>query len=84
MSDIDTNRIRWACRRGMWELDLILEGFLDECLADCNQQEHDAFVNLLSCQDQEIFAWLMGREQPKSPELQMIVSKIRAVSHEEN
>lgn len=77
---IDINnmsKLQWACRRGMLELDVLLGNFLNEAYSALPDADKHLFVNLLSCPDPEIFAWLMGREEA-DPEHQSIVEKIRA------
>ena len=70
-------RIEWHCRRGMLELDLILHQFLEHKLEQLTPQELDALNSLLSCTDPELFARLMGHEDPQDKELKKIVTIIR-------
>ena len=70
-------RIRWACRRGMLELDMILLPFFDDVYPTLEQQYKQWFQKLLECTDPEIFAWLMGHEVPEEEELKAIVTRIR-------
>lgn len=70
-------RVRWACRRGMLELDVLFQPFVEtqyEALTDADKQ---TFIRLLECEDPELFAWFMGHEQcPDLPLADMIV-KVR-------
>jgi len=43
----ELNRLRWHCRRGMLELDLLLEGFLDEGYTDLDDDGRRLFARLL-------------------------------------
>ena len=70
-------RITWHCRRGMLELDLILQRFLKEGLELLNENELKSFDLLLSCTDPELFSWLMGHTEPEDTELNEIVTIIR-------
>lgn len=70
-------RISWHCRRGMLELDLILQRFLDKGLEQLSDEELKSFDRLLSCTDPELFSWLMGHETPQDVELMKIVTIIR-------
>jgi antitoxin CptB len=70
-------RLTWHCRRGMLELDLILQRFLKEGLERLSAQELNTFDSLLSCTDPELFAWLMGHEEPENQEFKEIVALIR-------
>ncbi|PJD95486.1 MAG: hypothetical protein CK426_04395 [Legionella sp.] len=73
-------RLKWSCRRGMLELDLILSNFLQKGLPLLNEQQLNTFKELLTHTDPELFAWLMGHEQPYNPELTSLVSFIRVHS----
>lgn len=70
-------RFAWHCRRGMLELDLILQRFFEHHLERLSAQQLKAFDSLLCCTDPELFAWLMGHEVPQDNELKEIVTIIR-------
>ncbi|WP_196398939.1 FAD assembly factor SdhE [Legionella saoudiensis] len=70
-------RLAWHCRRGMLELDLILQRFLEQGLDKLSKDEIRAFDSLLSCTDPELYAWLMGQMDPEDNELKAIVTLIR-------
>ena len=70
-------RFSWHCRRGMLELDLILQRFLEKGIDQLTDNEIKTFDLLLSSTDPELFAWLMGHEDPQDKELAEIVTIIR-------
>lgn len=70
-------RLRWACRRGMLELDVMLGYFLDEAYVHLSEEDKARFVELLSSSDQDLFYWLTGKQTAPNPELALIVEKIR-------
>lgn len=77
MLDTDElNRMRWASRRGMLELDLVLEPFVNQCYAELEAADRARFQQLMLCQDQELFAWFLRRETPEDPEIASIVDRI--------
>ena len=49
--DEDLRRVRWRCRRGLLELDLILLRFVDECYPVLTEAEKSGFQELLSLPD---------------------------------
>jgi antitoxin CptB len=77
ISITNLSQIKWACRRGMLELDLILTHFVDSCYATLTDEMKVSFINLLSESDPELFAWLLGKEAPASAEMLEIVTVIR-------
>ncbi|RLA47630.1 MAG: hypothetical protein DRR04_03610 [Gammaproteobacteria bacterium] len=76
ISNEEINRMRWAARRGMLELDLVLEPFVTAQYANLDEQDRERFQQLMICEDQDLFSWFLGREQPDDRELGAIVSKI--------
>tara|TARA_R110002110_G_scaffold406421_1_gene626351 strand:- start:162700 stop:162981 length:282 start_codon:yes stop_codon:yes gene_type:complete len=72
----ELNRMRWASRRGMLELDLVLGPFVSERYPQLDDVDRQRYQQLMSCEDQDLFAWFMRREQPDDEELATIVRKI--------
>ena len=72
----ELNRMRWAARRGMLELDLVLEPFVTSRYAQLNDLDRQRFQQLMLCEDQDLFAWFMQRVEPDDEELLPIVSQI--------
>lgn len=69
-------RLRWACRRGMLELDVLFMPFVEESYEALSSEDKDIFERLLECQDPELFAWFMGHEKCEDPELNRLVQFI--------
>ncbi len=69
-------RLRWRCRRGMLELDLLLTRFVEQHYETLEAAERIAFDRLLETPDPMLFAYLQGTEVP-APELRQIVAKVR-------
>jgi antitoxin CptB len=72
----ELNRMRWAARRGMLELDLVLEPYVSTCYVQLSASDRRCFQQLMLCEDQDLFAWFMQRGQPEDQELAAIVSQI--------
>lgn len=52
------NRLRWRCRRGMKELDVLLERFLERESAALAAGDWPQFEQLLETEDDLLWAWL--------------------------
>ena len=76
ISDIELNRMRWAARRGMLELDLVLAPFVSDRYAKLTESDRQRFQQLMLCEDQDLFGWFLRREQPADEELAGIVEQI--------
>lgn len=72
------NQLRWACRRGMLELDRFLMTFFDDCYDYLSSADQETFVCLLQEQDQDLYNWLLGVSASADPKLQALCDKIRA------
>jgi len=72
----ELNRMRWAARRGMLELDLVLEPFVTVHYPTLSLKHRSGFKKLMEEQDQDLFSWLLQRGQPVDSELQTIVRLI--------
>jgi antitoxin CptB len=57
----DLGRLRWRCRRGMKELDVLLARYVDERFAVAPAAEQQAFESLLDAQDPVIYAYCLGQ-----------------------
>ncbi|MBI5463076.1 MAG: succinate dehydrogenase assembly factor 2 [Gammaproteobacteria bacterium] len=73
----ELNRLRWQCRRGMRELDLLLLQFLDSGYADLDANATHAFTRLLDCPDALLLEWLLGRQRPSDKDVADVVQRIR-------
>lgn len=63
MNTEELNRLRWQCRRGLLELDLVLERFLEK-YPDRLQGEHlNSFKALLAYTDDELWNLVRGRAE---------------------
>lgn len=69
-------RLRWQCRRGMLELDVILNRFVDQHWQSLDENLKSEFELLLVCADQQLQGWLCeGKEA--DIEVKNIVHRVR-------
>jgi antitoxin CptB len=81
MTDEDLKRMRWASRRGMLELDLVLEPFVNTCYAGLDEVDRQRYRQLMECEDQDMFGWFLKQQRPEDPEIANIVDKILHFIH---
>ena len=77
--DRQLQRLRWQCRRGMLELDLLLAGFLEQGYGDLDEDARRQFERLLGYPDQVIHDWLMQQAVPADAALRDLVGRVLAV-----
>ena len=71
------NRLAWQCRRGMRELDELLNRFLAQRFSSLDRLEQDTFIHLLDYPDDVLLELLMGRMAPADKDVAHIVQEIR-------
>ncbi len=71
-------RLQWRCRRGMLELDLLLQPFVEKAYDTLSEEEKQQFNALLDCQDQELLECLMLQKTPEDGRLNDIIRKVRS------
>jgi antitoxin CptB len=71
------NRVAWQCRRGMRELDELLNDFLLQGYRGLDEAAQETFSRLLEYPDAVLLELLMGRMTPADKDVACIVQKIR-------
>jgi antitoxin CptB len=74
----DRGRLRWRCRRGMKELDVLLVRWLDGPGRSAGAALSDDFTRLLELPDPELAGYLLRDETPVDPGLAALAAAIRA------
>ena len=74
MGDLD--RIRWRCRRGLLELDLVLEAFLARGYGRLDAGQRRLFDELLERPDNDLLDLALGRSEPE-PRYRAVVELLR-------
>jgi len=83
MTEIDCNEIstyRWQCRRGMLELDILLNNFVDKKASTLSHQQKQSFELLLSYPDQTLLDLLLGNSVSSDPLISSVVKQIQSTS----
>jgi len=73
----EQERLRWRSRRGLLEMDLILQRFLEQHLTRLSEAEVRAYDALLQLPDNDFLDLAMGRKSPDDTELLPVLEKIR-------
>ena len=72
------DRLRWRCRRGLLELDIVLGRYLDRYAAQLEGEELDALAELLDMPDNDLWDVVSGRSEQFDPGLKGTVARLRA------
>jgi antitoxin CptB len=79
LRDLEARRLLWHCRRGMKELDVLLERYAREGLPGAPAGEWAAFAELLKLPDPLLAGYLLGGEVPPEPHLVQLLKRIGAL-----
>jgi len=71
MAEID--RVRWRCRRGLLELDVVLTRFLDRHFETLSLQQRSTLNRLLDYPDNDLWDFLSGKQPPPDPDTARII-----------
>ena len=71
-------RLRWKCRRGLLELDLVLERFLDRKAEAFDSETLDLLNELLDYPDNDLWDIVNGRSEEYAPRHRPLVEVLRA------
>jgi antitoxin CptB len=71
----ELGKLRWRCRRGMKELDILLTRFVDHRFCGASNPEQEAFRRLLETPDTLLYAYCLGEERPP-PEFAALIERI--------
>ena len=80
MSEI--SRLKWLCRRGVKELDIVFTEYLNNEYAAAPESEKQAFAELLEIEDPDLFLLVLGSKQTDNAAQAALVKKLRTVISE--
>lgn len=78
MAAEELNRLRWQCRRGLLELDLVLERFLERHGGQMQGERLNSFRTLLTLTDVELWDLVRARTECRDAGLAEVVQWMRS------
>ena len=78
--ETEIRKLRWRCRRGMRELDQLLERWLDTQWRQSSMQDRETFLQLLDTEDDRLWRWFLGHEAPEDAALRRLVERITSTA----
>jgi antitoxin CptB len=70
-------RLRWLCRRGMKELDLLMQKYLDHSYPGASQADQQAFEAILQMQDPQLYDMILGRFESEDKDIARVIGILR-------
>jgi antitoxin CptB len=81
-ANISASQLRWRCRRGMLELDLLLNTFVEMEYNSLTDEDVALFAILLDYQDQVLLDLLLGKMESPDNKIANLAARIRRVCHD--
>ena len=78
LDDHDIGKLRWRCRRGLLENDLVLERFLAARGSSLTDDEAAALDRLLDLTDNELWDLIAGRAETGDATLKPLLDALRS------
>ncbi len=75
------SRLKWRCRRGMRELDTVLQAFLQHSFTGLDDEDKSRFEALLDLPDPELYGYLLARAEPSDRHYARLIGLIRNSLH---
>jgi antitoxin CptB len=72
-------RVRWRCRRGMLEMDILLERFVERRYAQMDEQQRVAFDELLDLPDTDLWDLVRGDKEPEQARQREVLEWLKQV-----
>ena len=79
---VEYAELKWRCRRGMLELDILLNSFLDKSYARMSPEQGAVFSQILDYPDQVLLDLLMGNMRSSDGGVNSLVDDIRAANRQ--
>ena len=76
----ELSRIKWRCRRGMLELDILLNQFVEKEYAALSNEQSILFDNLLDYPDQVLYDLLLDKMNSSDKAVSELIKAIRNTS----
>ena len=79
---MDAAKLKWRCRRGIREFDILFTQFLEEEYPHLTEQQKEWFHLLVEEQDPVIMDWLFKRSEPQDDGLKWIIERLQKSSED--
>ncbi len=82
LQEAEQRRLAWRCRRGLLELDIVLQRFVKEKFSELSLQEVEVFDGLLDLPDNDFWELVNSSKPHKDKVLASILTKLNAASQQ--
>lgn len=82
LHEAEQRRLAWRCRRGLLELDIVLQRFVKDNFSELSLQEVEVFDGLLDLPDNDFWDLIKSSQPQKDKVLANIVIKLNAATQQ--
>ncbi len=73
----ELERVRWRCRRGLLELDIVLGRFIEQRYAELDEAQQLAFDALLDMPDTTLWDMITGKAAPQEDDQRAVLELLK-------
>ena len=73
----ELERARWRCRRGLLELDIVLQRFMDQYYTQLDESGLEQFEQLLALPDNDLWDLITARQVTTDDNLQQVLELLQ-------
>lgn len=70
-------QLKWLCRRGMKELDVLFERFLESEARQLEDGHWEGLETLLAAEDDQVWDWVQNPDLPEAAPFRALLMQIR-------
>jgi antitoxin CptB len=75
----ELERVRWRCRRGLLELDIVLGRFIEQRYPTLDDRQRVVFDELLDLPDNDLWDLIAGKKEPTQAHSLEVLDWLKAV-----
>lgn len=73
----ELSKLKWRCRRGVKELDIVMTHYLENFYTDADEAEQHCFRKVLEIEDPELFAYITGKQFHQDEAMQAMLDSLQ-------
>ena len=77
LDPVALERVRWRCRRGLLELDIVLGRFVQQRYATMDNEQRIVFDELLDLPDTELWDLITGKREPAPAHQRLVLGWLK-------
>lgn len=79
LDPVSLERVRWRCRRGLLELDIVLGRFIEQRYTVMDNEQRLVFDELLDMPDTELWDVITGKKEPTHAHHRVVLEWLKEV-----